>query len=137
MNYFKVTCRCGHVGRNNYIPIIFPIIASNGKEASSIARNIPRVKHNHKYAIIDCKKISKIEYDEIKEINDNDPYLRCKNKREQKLIKDFENRIICPSNENVKHKRIKLKALRKERCEYNEKKNKEIIKLMKEMYDEE
>ena len=47
---FAVICKCGHVGRNNYILITFPVIANSKKEAARIARSIPRCKHHHNYA---------------------------------------------------------------------------------------
>lgn len=35
--YYKVTCKCGHTGsKKTYIPITFPVVAINGKEAASI-----------------------------------------------------------------------------------------------------
>ena len=52
MKYYIVTAACGHVGRGRYIPIDFPIIANDPKEASRICRNIPRVKHGNKKAIM-------------------------------------------------------------------------------------
>lgn len=83
---YEVECKCGHVGRKNYIVIGFAIIAENGKEAASIARNIPRVKHDHKDAILNVRKINDEEFDEICERNDNDLYLRCNNKQEQRIL---------------------------------------------------
>lgn len=56
MNYYKVRAKCGHVGRNNYIIKPFFVKANDGKEAAKIVRNTPRVKHDHKYAIIDVKE---------------------------------------------------------------------------------
>lgn len=84
--YFAVTCKCGHVSRNYYIPIKFAIIASNRKDAAAKARQIGRVKHNHKYAIITNEEISFTEYLKIKEENSKDPYLNVKSKHEQKEI---------------------------------------------------
>ena len=36
--YFEVQAMCGHVGKGKYIPISFPVIAINGKEAAEKAR---------------------------------------------------------------------------------------------------
>lgn len=91
--FFKVTCKCGHVGRNHFVRISFPIIAQNAKDAAGIARYIARVKHDHKDAILDCVEISKEEYAEILEANGNDPYLRCSNPQEQEAIEGFSSRI--------------------------------------------
>ena len=32
--YYLVSCKCGHVGRDKYIPINFAVIAENGEEAA-------------------------------------------------------------------------------------------------------
>ena len=42
-------------------PIIFAVVAENGKEASKKVREFPRVKHDHKDAILRCDKIT-LEY---------------------------------------------------------------------------
>ncbi len=93
MYKYEVKCKCGHVGRKNYIVIAFPVIAENGKEAAKKARRIPRVKHDHKDAIISVRKITDEEYGELLSINNEDLYLKCSNRREQKLI-DLTDRIL-------------------------------------------
>lgn len=55
--FYRVTCKCGHVGKKHFIRIAFPVNADSGEEASEIARRIPRVKHDHKDAILDCREI--------------------------------------------------------------------------------
>ena len=92
--YYKVVAKCGHVGRNNYIPIAFAVSAIDGKEAAKLVRNFPRVKHNHKDAILSCIEIPYIDYLELKKINLNDDYLKCKNIQQQRKIKNFNDRII-------------------------------------------
>lgn len=91
--YFKVTCKCGHVGRNHFVRVSFPIIAQNAKDAASIARYFPRVKHDHKDAIIDCVEIDEEEFLALKKGNDEDPYLKCANPQEQDSIIGFSSRI--------------------------------------------
>jgi hypothetical protein len=56
--HFIVTAKCGHVRRANFIAIDFPVVASNGKEAAAIARQLPRVKHDHKDAILGVREVS-------------------------------------------------------------------------------
>lgn len=90
---YEVKCKCGHVGRNNYIIISFPIIAENGREAAYKARYFPRVKHNHKDAIISVRKITDAEFDELVISNNDDEYLHCKNIQEQNSV-NLENRIL-------------------------------------------
>ncbi len=91
--YFKVTCKCGHVGIKYYIRIPFAVKATSRKGAAEIARYIPRVKHDHKDAILECIEITYAEYLELKEKNRKDPYLCCKCKQEQEMIKDFSKRL--------------------------------------------
>ena len=62
LKYYAVTCKCGHVGKHTYMPITFPIKASDGKEAARVARTFPRVKHDKKDAILDVREIDYEEY---------------------------------------------------------------------------
>ena len=93
LKFYRVTCKCGHVGRQFFIRIDFPVNADSGKEAAEIARNLPRVKHDHKDAILNCVEIDYEEYEIIRKINNNDPYLQCKNPQEQGKIIGFESRL--------------------------------------------
>lgn len=99
---FKVTTKCGHVGRNNFIYIEFPIVAESKKEASEIARWMPRAKHHDKHCILACVEINKEEYEALWEKNLNDPYLKCNNIQEQKLINNLEDRILFSKREERK-----------------------------------
>ena len=123
--YFKVVAKCGHVGRKHYVPVAFAVEAETGKEAAKLTRFFPRVKHDHKDAILDCKEVSYEEFQELKTINLNDEYLKCHSKQDQSLI-DLTNRLEddnhyredkfrhIPSNED----RLK----RQQRIEYKKKK---------------
>ena len=91
--FYKVTCKCGHVGKKWFIRISFPVNAENGKEAAQIARSIPRVKHDHKDAILGCVEIDYEEYLLLQVINSNDPYLKCSNKQEQEKIAELSLRM--------------------------------------------
>lgn len=120
MNYYLVTTKCGHVGKNHYIEIIFPVKAETGRDAARIARQFPRVKHHHWDAIKDCQKVSKRLYDRQIEINHNDPYLQVKSKREQNKIKNLiEERMMVDShqeellNQNKKSSKPNLRFQRK------------------------
>lgn len=93
MYKYEVKCKCGHVGRKNYIVIAFAVIAASGKDAAEKARYFPRVKHDHKDAIISVRKITDEEYLELLEVNNEDGYLHCSNRQEQNLI-DLTGRII-------------------------------------------
>ena len=82
MKYYIVTAACGHVGHGRYVPIDFPIIAETSRDASRICRNIPRVKHGNKEAIIKVREVSRREYRLQQEANDMNPYLHARNRRE-------------------------------------------------------
>lgn len=105
-NYYEVITKCGHVGKKHYVPVKFAVIAENGKEAAKIVRRFPRVKHNHKDAILNVIKIDYERYLEIIETNHNDHYLKCHSKQEQKLIDNFEERLEDDlHNQKIKYDR--------------------------------
>lgn len=118
--YYAVTTKCGHVGRGKYTEITFPIAATCGKEAAFIARYMPRVKHDLKYAIVDCVEVTYDEYMDLKEINSNNPYLQCKNIQEQNLL--CEELYLCVHNLYEKESNNYYEE-RQERLNYKERKN--------------
>lgn len=73
--YYEVIAKCGHVGKKHYVPVKFAVIAEDGKEAAKMVRDFPRVKHDHKDAILNVSKIDCERFQEIVEMNGNDPYL--------------------------------------------------------------
>ena len=83
MGYYHVTAKCGHVGKGYYIPITFAVKAGSATEAASYTRLIPRVKHDHKDAILQVEEVDIIDYLDLYYYNSFDPYLQCRNKREQ------------------------------------------------------
>ena len=86
LEMFVAVCKCGHVGREKYIPIPFPIKAESRKDAARIARDMPRVKHHHKDAILNVIKIDLRRYNELKRANNQDNYLHCQNIQDQNAI---------------------------------------------------
>ncbi len=86
--YFIVSVKCGHVGRNNYIVKDFPIVASTAKEAATMARYVGRAKHHLKDAIVNVERVSEDLYMVQEDRNQNDPYFSCKNAQDQ--------RTACP-----------------------------------------
>lgn len=84
--FYIVTVVMGHVGRNKKIIKKLAIIAENGHEASAIARQTPRVKHDQKFAIIDCTEVTQEKYQEQKSINSADLYFRCINRQQQRAL---------------------------------------------------
>ena len=115
--YFKVLAKCGHVGKRNYVPIAFAVIAKSRKEASKATRSFPRVKHDHKDAILSCDEITFEDYLELYENNRKDPYLNCHSTHEQNKI-DLKERLV-----HDPHHDKKVKNTHKERKKYKQKKN--------------
>ena len=115
-NYYLVETKCGHVGSFAYIPITFPVIAESGKDAARLARNIPRVKHHNKFAIINVQKVTLAEYEQQVEINKYDPYL---NWREQRFDEAYEynqlhDRIVYMTDNSYTRRKENEPAKRKE-----------------------
>ena len=130
-NYYEVIAKCGHVGRKHYVPIKFAVIAEDGKEAAKKVRQFSRVKHNHKDAILNVKKITYERYLEIIEVNHDDEYLKCHSKHEQKLINNFEERL----EDDFYNLKIKYdKQVRIDRVNFKLKKNKILEKISLEDY---
>ena len=84
MKAYKVVAKCGHVGKKHYVLKTFPIRAQDGREAARICRNLPRVKHHHKDAIISVEEVSLTEFFFLVKQNQNDPYFSCKNIQDQR-----------------------------------------------------
>lgn len=61
-NYFLVCCKCGHVGRSNFIRLIFPVRAWDAREAAVLGRQRPGVKHDHPDAVLWVRKVEKAEF---------------------------------------------------------------------------
>lgn len=120
-NYYEVIAKCGHVGKKHYIPVKFAVVAESGKEAAKKVRKFPRVKHNHKDAILNVRCITLEEFLEIKEINNNDPYLNCHSRQEQNQIVDLAERTVA----DLHHvKQAFDKQARKDRVAYKLRKSK-------------
>ena len=108
MKMFKVTAKCGHVGKNYYAIKSFPIQASDGRNAAKIARDIPRVKHHHKDAIISVEEITHAEYYLLMQQNNNDPYFSCRNIQDQRKYEEVVYTEHCQEEQysEVSHKTV-------------------------------
>lgn len=129
-NYLKVLAKCGHVERHKYISIVFAVLAENGNEASKKVRQFPRIKHNHKDAILRCDKIILEQFLQIKEINNNEPYLCCKSTHEQKKIFDLQYKL----EDDYQNRKIHSKEERLDRVTYKLAKYKIINDFSKKEY---
>lgn len=128
--YFKVVTKAGHVGKRHYVPVAFAVEAETGKDAAKLARFFPRVKHNHKDAILSCKEISYEDFLELSEINSNDDYLKCHSRQEQRLI-DLTNRIEKDNHYDENKYRYKPtkeeKIERKQRIKFKKRKENDMF----------
>ena len=111
--YFEVKVKCGHVGKGKEIHISFAIKAKTEKEAAKKARGFPRVKHDYKDAIIYVNEIDKERFFEIIKENEQDQYLLCKNKQQQKMYcLNIQDRIIDTRKEDIDFKEIRRQRLK-------------------------
>lgn len=86
------------------MPITFPIKAFNKKEAVKKVKNFPRVKRDHKDVILEINQVSYDDYKKQIEINNKDPYLHIKRKKDQKeIIEDLKERF--KKEENYKRRK--------------------------------
>lgn len=93
-NHYKVVAMCGHVGKRKYVPIAFAVKAPSASEAAKATRLFPRVKHHRKEAILSVEEITPEEYRTLREINENDPYLKARTPEDIDCIDGFEERVI-------------------------------------------
>jgi hypothetical protein len=85
MKYYKVVAKCGHVGKNRYYEGVFFEKANNGKEAAYTVRFRPRVKHDHKDAILSVLEITLKDY--LRGLKSRDePFFNCKNSYQQRIV---------------------------------------------------
>ena len=131
--YYVVKAKCGHVGISYYIPIEFSIKASSKTEAAKKARELPRVKHHHKDAILSVKEVSYEEFVSVYNTNHNDPYLLCKNIQEQnKVYDEIKYRLLV---DNCNEKRNRRSKERKDIIDFKRKKEQLYLKdLLKYAY---
>lgn len=85
MRYFKVIVKCGHVGKHNYYKGTLFLKAESAKDSARIARNVPRVKHDQKDAILDVKEIDFSTFEEGRKSNHLLHYYKCENVQEQRI----------------------------------------------------
>lgn len=116
MKYFMVTAKCGHVGKNNYYKGNLYIKAESGKEAARIARDVPRVKHDRKDAILDVQEIDFESFETGRLSNHKIHYYTCENRQEQNAyLYEIEDSIYEEENfsDDIKKKYRKNHSLNK------------------------
>lgn len=120
MEFYEVTAKCGHVGREQFYMGMFYVRAENGREAAMLVRQKPRVKHNHKDAILSLSSISYSEYLTGKAAYKANPYFSCKSKQEQRIYEDeisadihIETSFVMHENRNDADRKAKLTVMRR------------------------
>lgn len=124
MKYYKVIAKCGHVGKSRYYAGAFYEAADDGKEAARIVRTRPRVKHDHKDAILELAEISRADYDRGMLETRANPYFHATNAYEQYLHWDAISEYVFPERDDstlriwydVKNRARYLKDERKRLC---------------------
>lgn len=113
-NFYEVQAKCGHVGRSKFFRGTFYVCANSGSEAATIVRSMPRVKHDHKDAILSVRQVTKEEYDAGCKERGANMYYSCVNVQQQRMYLDqFEDYIedeIKP--EKDKHKMVRERQAR-------------------------
>ena len=100
VKYFEVQTKCGHVGgRSKYIIKSHFVLAESRKEAAFKARYFPRVKHDHKDAILSSVEITAEEYAIGNYNNSLDPYFTCTSYQEQSLFLPEDSELILDEPE--------------------------------------
>ena len=87
-NFYEVQAKCGHVGRGRFFRGTFYVRAYTGSEAAAIVRQLPRVKHDHKDAILSVRRIDRAEYDVERTAVRQNPYYSCTNVQQQRECLD-------------------------------------------------
>ena len=124
MKYFKITVKFGHVGKSNFYKgyggwrkdLQRALWNSEPKALCRIyCRYCPRVKHDHKDAILNVEEIDKDLYFEGLEKNRAIRYFSCYNVQEQReCFCEIEDSIFKENDVEYKHARhSKKRSLRK------------------------
>ena len=114
VKFFEVQTKCGHVGgRSKYIIKSHYIVAESRKEAALKARYLPRVKHDHKDAILSAVEITAEEYAIGNHNNSLDPYFTCTSYQEQCLFLSEDSELILDEPEEITYYRPKSKNRKK------------------------
>ena len=125
-NYYAVTVKLGHVGRNKYIIKTLPIKAENGKKAANIARWTGRVKHHAKDAILEVEMIDYDQYIFLEQNKERDPYFHCSNIQDQRI--ECGDTLLDVKYEDNNLDLDFLQEKRKERINYYKKLKKQTLK---------
>lgn len=107
MKHYKVTAKCGHVGRNHYIVKNFFVKAVDGKAAAYKVRHMSRVKHHQKDAILSVDEITEEEYWEDRQLQAQDMYFKVHNSSEQRKCGAVDCSLVFAELKNIKRRKFK------------------------------
>jgi len=107
MKYFKVSAKCGHVGKHHYIVKDFYVAANDGKEAALKVRYSPRVKHDRKDAILSVETITETNYNVGKALQAKDKYFRVHSSTEQRNCGAVDDSLVFPETKEIKYQKCK------------------------------
>jgi len=88
--YFLVCCKCGHVGRSNFIRLVFPVKACDARKAAALGRQRPGVKHDHSDAVLWVREVEKAEFLVAEKNLKNDIYWKSARHNQGLLIDRIE-----------------------------------------------
>ena len=106
MKYYEIKVKCGHVGKNNYYVGTLYLYGENGREAAAYARRHPRVKHDHKDAILCVKEISHEAYLKGKSDTRKSVYWTSTCIQQQRMyFPELENQVLQEDNKKNQYKK--------------------------------
>ena len=106
MKYYEIKAKCGHVGKNNYYVGTLYLYGENGRETAACARQYPRVKHDHKDAIISVTEISYEAYLRGKAQNRKSVYWTCTSIQQQRtLCPELVNQVLQENNKKNQYRK--------------------------------
>jgi len=88
--FFLVCCKCGHVGRTNFIRMTFPVRAWEAREAAALGRQRPGVKHDHPDAVLEVREVGKVEFLAAEKELRNDIYWKSARNNQGLLVDRLE-----------------------------------------------
>lgn len=107
MKYYKVTAKCGHVGRNYYIVKNFFVKTEDGKSAACKVRHMSRVKHHQKDAILSVNEITEEEYWEGRKQQAQDMYFNVHNSSEQRRCGAVDCSLVFAELKTIRRRKFK------------------------------
>ena len=110
MKYFEVIAKCGHVVRQKFFEGHFYVNTEDAKNAAIIIMSAPRVKKDHADCILSVNEISYEDYKNGCIEMNNNPYFKCKTKKEQKaFILDLDSLIKDETERQNNYRKSKNK----------------------------